>query len=108
LANDRTHLAQGHKQVVGSILSAEYARAGKNFLTPAVHRLALQELLMREKDVAIDEGRLFGNALSLMPLTFNVFGPLPLDHDLAAAVPAAVLNVSGIAAVGRGFCLASK
>lgn len=70
----------------GSILDAKAARAGRNFLSPAVHRLALQELLMREEDAAIDEERLFGNALSSMPLTFNLFGPLALDRDLATAV----------------------
>jgi hypothetical protein len=70
----------------GSILSAEAARAGRNFLSPAIYRLVLQELLMREEDAAIDEERLFGNALSSMPLTFNLFGPLALDHDLATAV----------------------
>lgn len=70
----------------GSILSAEAAGAGRNFLSPAIYRLVLQELLMREEDAAIDEERLFGNALSSMPLTFNLFGPLALDHDLATAV----------------------
>ncbi len=70
----------------GSILSAEAARAGKNFLTPAIHRLAMQELLMREEDAAIDEERLFGNALSSMPLCFNLFAPLALDLSLATAV----------------------
>lgn len=68
----------------GSILDAKAARAGRNFLSPAVHRLALQELLLREDDAAIDEERLFGNALSSMPLTFSLFGPL--DRDLATAV----------------------
>lgn len=70
----------------GSILDAGAARAGRNFLSPAIHRLALQELLLREEDAAIDEERLFGNALSSMPLTFNLFGPLALDRDLATAV----------------------
>jgi hypothetical protein len=69
-----------------SILSPEAARAGKNFLTPAIHRLALQELLLREDDAAIDEDRLFGNALSSMPLVFNLLAPLASDRDLATAV----------------------
>ncbi|SDT21667.1 hypothetical protein SAMN05444158_4853 [Bradyrhizobium canariense] len=70
----------------GSILEAGAARAGRNFLSPAIHRLALQELLLREDDAAIDEERLFGNALSSMPLTFSLFGPLAVDCDLATAV----------------------
>lgn len=69
-----------------SILSPEAARFGKNFLTPAIHRLALQELLLREDDAAIDEDRLFGNALSSMPMVFNLLAPLALDRDLATAV----------------------
>jgi len=41
---------------------------------------------MREEDAAIDEERLFGNALSSMPLCFNLFAPLALDLNLATAV----------------------
>jgi hypothetical protein len=70
----------------GSILSPEAARAGKNFLTPAIHRRVIQELLMREDDAAIDEWRLFGNALSSMPMLFNLLAPLASDRDLATAV----------------------
>jgi hypothetical protein len=47
-----------------SNLSAEAADAGKNFLTPAIHHLALRELLLREEGAFFDEDRLFGNALS--------------------------------------------
>jgi hypothetical protein len=70
----------------GNILSPEAAYAGRNFLTPAVHRLALQEWLMCEEDAAIDDERLFGNALSSMPLAFNMFGPMALDRTLATSV----------------------
>lgn len=69
-----------------NILSPEAAYAGRNFLTPAIHRLALQEWLMCEEDAAIDDERLFGNALSSMPLVFNMFGPMALDRKLATAV----------------------
>jgi hypothetical protein len=83
-----------------SNLSVEAAEAGKNFLAP-VHQLVLRELLMREEGSAIDEDRLFGNALSSMPLTFNMFGPLALDLNLATAVfrrllPEFVFSVDGI------------
>jgi hypothetical protein len=70
----------------GSILSADAAHAGKNFLSEDIHRLALQEWLLCEEDAAIDDERLFGNALSSMPLVFNLFGPLALDLKLATAV----------------------
>jgi len=39
----------------GSILSAEAARAGKNFLTPAIQSPRNAGILMREEDAAIDE-----------------------------------------------------
>lgn len=70
----------------GNILSPEAAYAGRNFLSPAIHRLALQEWLMCEEDAAIDDERLFGNALSSMPLVFNLFGPMALDRKLATAI----------------------
>ena len=41
---------------------------------------------MREEGAAIDEERLFGNALSSMPLCFNLFGPMALDLKLATDV----------------------
>ncbi|WP_420737753.1 PGN_0703 family putative restriction endonuclease [Bradyrhizobium japonicum] len=66
-----------------SYLSRDAARAGRNFLSPEIHALARHELLMREEGAAIDEDRLFGNALSSMPLTFNLFGPMALDLKLA-------------------------
>lgn len=85
----------------GSILSAEAANAGRNFLSPSIHRLALREWLLCEDGACIDEERLFGNALSSMPLVFNLFGPLALDLDLASAVfsrllPGVVQNVERI------------
>ncbi|KRR26213.1 hypothetical protein CQ14_21290 [Bradyrhizobium lablabi] len=70
----------------GNILSPDAAYAGRNFLSPAIHRLALQEWLMCEEDAAIDEERLLGNSLSSMPLVFNMFGPMALDRKLATAV----------------------
>lgn len=66
-----------------SYLSRDAARAGRNFLSPEIHALVRRELLMREEGAAIDEDRLFGNALSSMPLTFNLFGPMALDLKLA-------------------------
>lgn len=74
------------RSFLGSYLSDEAARAGKNFLSTDVHRLALQEWLLCEEDAAFDSERLFGNALSSMPVVFSVFGPLALDRKLATAV----------------------
>jgi hypothetical protein len=47
-----------------SYLSPDAARAGLNFMSPEIHALVRRELLMREEGAAIDEDRLFGNALS--------------------------------------------
>lgn len=41
---------------------------------------------MCEEDAAIDDERLFGNALSSMPLAFNMFAPMATDRRLATAV----------------------
>ncbi|MGQ0686561.1 PGN_0703 family putative restriction endonuclease [Bradyrhizobium sp.] len=70
----------------GNILAPDAAYAGRNFLSSAIHHLALQEWLMCEEDAAIDDERLFGNALSSMPLVFNMFGPMALDLKLATAI----------------------
>src|SRR4051794_5509785 len=83
-----------------SYLSRDAARAGRNFLSPEIHALVRRELLMREEGAAIDEDRLFGNALSSMPLTFNLFGPMALDLNLATAalrqlLPSFVHQVTG-------------
>ncbi|MCK1453581.1 hypothetical protein IVB36_22575 [Bradyrhizobium sp. 35] len=71
---------------LGSHLSAEAADAGLNFLSPAIHLLAVREMLLREENAAYDEDRLVGNALSSQPLVFNAFGPLALDLKLATKV----------------------
>jgi hypothetical protein len=71
---------------LGSLLSADAARAGLNFITPSIHHFVRRELVMREEGAAIDEDRLYGNALSSMPLVFNLFGPMALDLGLATAV----------------------
>lgn len=69
-----------------SILSSDAARAGLNFIDPAIHLFVREQLLMREEGAAYDETRLFANALSSMPLSFNMFAPMALDLDLATAV----------------------
>ncbi|MEH2522021.1 hypothetical protein V1279_007594 [Bradyrhizobium sp. AZCC 1610] len=83
-----------------SYLSPDAARAGLNFLSPEIHAFVRRELLMREEGAAIDEDRLFGNALSSMPLVFNLFGPMALDLNLATAalrqlLPGFVHQVTG-------------
>ena len=71
---------------LGSRLHLKAARSGLNFITPEVHQLVRRELILREEGAVIDVDRLFANALSSMPLAFNLLGPLALDLDLATAV----------------------
>lgn len=83
-ADDRC--ATDARSFLGSMLSADAARAGKNFLSADLHRLALETCLMCEEDALLAPERLFGHALSSGPLTFNLFGPLAVDLGLARKV----------------------
>ena len=95
---------------LGSRLHFKAARGGLNFVAPEVHQLVRRELILREEGAVIDVDRLFANALSSMPLCFNLLGPLALDLDLATAVwrrllPDFVHTVEGISfehSPGRG------
>lgn len=70
----------------GSILDHKAAEEGRNFLTRDIYKLALRELVLREDGAYYDEDRLRANALSSMPLVFNIWGPLALDLNLATRV----------------------
>lgn len=85
-ASSDTRAAGDGASAFGSMLSAKAANTGRNFLSPSTHQLALQEWLLCEEDAAIDDERLFGNALSSMPLVFNLFAPMALDLKLATSV----------------------
>jgi hypothetical protein len=76
---------------LGSRLRLDAARTGQNFISPEVFSLVRHSLLLREEGAMIDEDRLYSNALSSMPLCFNLLGPLALDLGLATKVFAAVL-----------------
>jgi len=86
IPTDTTVRQEGETATVigfASNLHSDAADAGRNFLSQSIHQLVLRELLLREEGAAIDEERLFANALSSMPLTFNLLGPLALDLGLA-------------------------
>lgn len=74
------------RKKLGSRISPAAARAGANFMLPAIAWLARHECAYREPAAMIDEGRLYGNLLSSMPLAFNVFGLLKLDLSFASRV----------------------
>ena len=71
--------AGGVTRKLGSRLNAFGAAAGANFVSQAVHRLAVRDYAYREPGAAIDQERLFANLLSSMPMAFNLAGPLKLD-----------------------------
>src|SRR4051794_11587883 len=48
IASSDGSAARGADRTFGSILTAAEAAAGKNFLTPAIHQLAMREFLLRE------------------------------------------------------------
>ena len=83
------HHTPGEKPVaiqLGSRLDHVAARAGRNFISPEVATFVRHQLVLREEGACIDEDRLYGNALSSMPLAFNLLGPMALDLDLASQV----------------------
>ncbi len=77
---------EGRKRPLGSRLSTLAATSGANFLDPELRRLTVRELAYREPGALIDEHRVWSNMLSSMPLTFNLFGALKLNPNLANKV----------------------
>ena len=77
---------EGKRKKLGSRISSAAARAGANFMMPAIAGLVRRECAYREPAAMIDEARLYGNLLSSMPLAFNLFGPLKLDLAFASRV----------------------
>ncbi len=72
------------KRRIGSLIAATPADEGRNFLSPAIANLARLEMAYQERGALIDQNRLFGNLLSSMPLTFNLFAPFRFEPELAA------------------------
>jgi hypothetical protein len=80
------HGRNGRPRRLGSRLSPAAAMAGRNFLSPAIARLAHQVLAYREPGAFLDPARTLGNALSSTALCLNAVGSLAGDLDLAARV----------------------
>jgi hypothetical protein len=93
---------EGRPRKLGSRLSRFCAAAGGNFLSQEIARLVRREQCYREIGAFIDDDRLWSNMLSSMPLTFNLFGALKLEPELAGKVfrelfPGIIDTVTGIA-----------
>lgn len=65
----------------GNYLTEADASAGLNFLTPDIHRCALDRI---DSGGGVEKFRCTRNLLSSQPMAFNLFGPLHDDPDLAA------------------------
>ncbi|MEZ4266748.1 MAG: hypothetical protein R3F39_10250 [Myxococcota bacterium] len=65
----------------GNMLRSDDGQRGLNFLTPEIHRVALERL--EDRTGVIEPFRLLHNMLSSQPMCFNVFGPLVRDLKLA-------------------------
>lgn len=88
-----THVGEdGKARKLGSRISEAAGLAGGNFLTPEIARVTRRQVAYREMGAMIDEGRLYTNLLSSMPLAFNLFAPLVQNHErstgyLSALIP---------------------
>ncbi|MDO8775126.1 MAG: hypothetical protein Q7K57_41745 [Burkholderiaceae bacterium] len=92
---------KGEQRQLGSRLSFESAKQGKNFLSSDIAKLVLRESVYREIGAMIDEERLWTNMLSSQPLCFNMFGDMKMDTEKAdqffrQMFPDYVASVEGI------------
>jgi hypothetical protein len=69
-------------RVLGSRLDPNQARAGRNFLTPAILQQVRKRLAEPQENQLIQE-RLWIDLLSSQPMCFNLFGELAADLELA-------------------------
>src|ERR1700724_320129 len=65
----------GKRRKLGSRIAEAAGKAGGNFLTPEIARIARRETAYREIGALIDQERLATNLLSSIPLAFNLLGP---------------------------------
>jgi hypothetical protein len=70
-----------NKNFFGNMLRPEHGEQGLNFLTPAIHAVAVERL--RQNKGAVEPYRLLNNMLSSQPMCFNLFGPMVRDPELA-------------------------
>ena len=61
----------GRRRKLGSRLHAEAAKAGANFLSTDIAKLAHRELVYREPGALMDEERLWSNMLSSQPFALT-------------------------------------
>jgi hypothetical protein len=91
----------GDGRELGNYLTDEDAKAGRNFLNQAIHRIARCRLRNREPKDGIEEGRLRQNMLTSQALCFNLFLPQLASRRLAttiwrALMPTRVAKVNSV------------
>jgi hypothetical protein len=77
----------GSESTYGNMLNAEDGAAGRNFLNSEIHAVAEARIA---EGGTVEPFRCRHNMLSSQPMCFNLFGPLVLRPDLAAAFVALV------------------
>lgn len=90
---------KGGYRKLGSRLIPDDAATGRTFLHPSIAAVARHQLAYRERGALIAEERLMGNLLCSQGLAFNLFAPLRLDLDRAAAMLRRLLPKADIAKV---------
>jgi len=74
----------GPMRLVGSRLPLDYAReTGANFLTPAALDAARARTSLKEREQSFDRQGLWADLLSSAAMSFNLFGDLAADVELA-------------------------
>ena len=76
----RSRAGQSQRELGSRIEVDEAAANGWNLLTESARRAALDRIAHPQRHQTFDADRLWSDALSSMPLCFNVFGPLSEDH----------------------------
>jgi hypothetical protein len=71
-------------RLVGSRMPLDYAReTGANFLTPAASAAARARTSLKEREQSFDRQGLWADLLSSAAMSFNLFGDLAADAELA-------------------------
>lgn len=94
-----THANKNAKRRIGSLIAANAAECGRNFLNPEIAEVARLSVAYQEPGAMIDRNRLFGNLLSSHPLAINLFAPLCRNLELAAQILRAIvpgINVKSV------------
>ena len=83
-----TGSGRGSRKYYGNMLDTESAERGLNFHSPRIHEVAKARIA--QGGGLVDADRLLRNMLSSQPMSFNLFGELRQDLDLATTLAQAL------------------